>query len=674
MLVAAHQINTIRILDFLRHIHNIVEALVVPIVSFSLGLLIFSRFRLSTILYAILFVQVAFLFAISINSYWLTISLFSVFFLLSGQAVGKYSARMSSIEFYSKELLGWLIGSTAAYVLLPNLGAEKIYVITFLGFALFAFWVTGQKRLLVFGLFPLGLLLTLTSEQLNLYRIVSEIPSKRSYLNKTRYNGAFSIHSLGARVLDTIWTPFDRIDILQFPNGERDVFFSNQSWSHMPPPDSEREITDSSMPDNGKALILGLGSGIEFHLLERAGFGGIVGIEIYGELIHLMRDKYSPKLFSRHYPVRADIRHFLNTSNQKFDFILHSSPDFATKIGFSGWPVINEVTTYEAFRAAFERLHPKGILSARVYYKNGSDFALGIYQSLRSLSPEGRVSAYFLEQENLDTPKSFYLLTIKRGNFEASDHELIKRIYPNAKRVKDASVGDPEFFARIQEVLSLDPKDLSKVDRDRFVKKLDFKPQLFFFSAVAIGLLFLVFGFWSRGSSEGRFYSFVFFSGIFFALLEFSLITFFSTTFSNSLLAFLIVFQGLMAASWISNLFLSIKTKVAKVIMAFSPFFALLLYSFSVLFFQNFTQAPGVGIVFAISFSIGMFASFNFNIVIRQSKQIPRMIAWNLFGFTVGGVASWFLINEGQPGQFITLLAAISFYGLLVPFLRMNQA
>lgn len=676
VLVAAHQVNIIRILDFLRYIQNIAEALVIPIVCMSVGLLVKTRIGLKHITLMILLSLLFLIGAIWVGSYWITIALLGFFFLLCGQALRALSSQLNSVEFYAKELLGWIVGSLVAYLSLPFLGAEKIYFITILGFLIFYLWIIGCRTLLSF-ISPLvgGLaLLFFWGDYFNLYRVVSFIPSKRDYLNESRYNGTFSIHSLGAKVLDTVWTPYDRIDILQFPNGERSIFFSNQSWSRLPPAETEAKVDGLKELVGKKALILGLGGGIEFSFLERAGFQGITGVELYSELIQLMSEKYSPKLFSRNYVVSGDMRHYLRNTSLKFDFILHSSPDLATKIGFSGWPIINESTTYEALQDAFGRVKQNGLFAVRAYYKSGNDFSIGIFQALRNISPEHRVQIYFLDQEHFDTPKTFLLFVIKKGEWSAEDHKLIQAIYPESKRLRDNSLLDQGFFDGIQKALSLDVSDLSIVGRDSLLEKIEFD---FGFLVTALVIVFFSFALFSlisnRAVGESGLSGLVFFSGIYWALLEFSLITFFSNAYSDSILAFLMVFQGLMIASWISNAFLPKNFRFGAVLLAITPLIALGLYYFVLKSISAGSYQASAWLVLMFACLLGFIASFNFNFALRQRENITSLLAWNLLGFTIGAIISWFLIKNGKPDLFINLLVGSSIYGALFCGLRWNR-
>lgn len=672
-LIAIHQVNLIRVLDFLRYIQNIIEALVVPIVSLSLGLLLPKLLKLKPNLLCLIVLLLFFIPAISIGNYWLTMILAGLFYFFAGQTLKTYSINMSPVEFYTKELLGWIIGSLFAYMTLPWLGAEKIFLIAVFGFFCFLFWIITSRVLLAFSILILsvGGAIFLSDQQLNLYNFVHFIPSKRSYLNETKYNGSYSIRVLGAKILDTIWTPYDRIDVMEFPDGERSIFFSNQAWSRFPSSDVEKELELPNENSSKRALILGLGGGIEFSFLERAGFRTIVGVEHYDELIRLMSNRYSPNLFSRNIPVAGDMRHFLRTTNARFDFILHSSPDFATRIGFSGWPIVNESTTYESFQAAFQKLNENGLLAVRSYYKRGNNFSLGIFQSLRNLSPEHSVQVYFLSQELHDTPKTHHLFVIKKGSFESSDHKLIQAIYPESIRVRNSSVGDSEFFAEVQEVLKLDVSDLSLVGRDTLLEKIKFDRELFIWWVVIVLVGITIGSVGVRAVlTNGDLFGLVFFSGFYWAILEFSLITYFSNTFSDSILAFLLVFQGLMFGSWISNFCLPEKVPKGNWLSFLTPFLATAVFSIVLIGLEKFNSQPTLWFVLLFVFFVGVLGSFNFNYAIRKVEKVPVLLGWNLIGFTVGAIVSWFLVKEGKPDLFINLLLASSLYGVMGLFLR----
>lgn len=672
-LIAVHQVNLIRVLDFLRYIQNIVEALVVPIVSLCLGLLLPKLLKLKPNLVVLSVLLFSFVFAISFRNYWITMSVVGFFYFFAGQALKIYSIGLGPVEFYAKELLGWIIGSLFAYVTLPWLGAEKIFLITVFGFLCFFFWTITSRVLLAFPIFVTGVLVTifLSNEQFNLYNVVRFIPSKRSYLNETKYNGSYSVQVLGAKILDTIWTPYDRIDVMEFPDGERSIFFSNQAWSRFPSSGVEKDLVGMNENSSKKALILGLGGGIEFSFLERAGFRKIVGVEHYNELIRLMSNRYSPNLFSRNIPVAGDMRHFLRTTDSRFDFILHSSPDLATRIGFSGWPIVNESTTFESFQSAFQRLNENGLLTVRSYYKRGNNFSLGILHSLRNLSPEHRVQIYFLSQEMHDTPKTHHLFVIKKGRYESSDHKLIQAIYPDSIRIKDSSVGDPEFFTEVQETLKFDVSDLSLVGRDTLLEKIKFDRELFIWWLLVVLAGISIGSFGMRALlTNGDFFGLVFFSGFYWAILEFSLITYFSNTFSDSILAFLLVFQGLMFGSWVSNFYLPDKIPKGNLLSFLSPFLATAVFSIVLIGLERWNPQPSVWFVFLFVFVVGVFGSFNFNFAIRKITGVPSLLAWNLIGFTVGAIASWFLVKEGKPDLFINLLLASSLYGVTGLFLR----
>jgi SAM-dependent methyltransferase len=118
-------------------------------------------------------------------------------------------------------------------------------------------------------------------------------------------------------------------------------------------------------PNPASVLVLGAGTGNDVAAALRNGAGEVTAVEIdplildLGRTLHFEQPYSSPRV----HPVNDDARSFLQTSQQKFDFIIFSLLDsHTTNPYYSNIRIDNYVYTLEAMKAARGLLKPDGIM------------------------------------------------------------------------------------------------------------------------------------------------------------------------------------------------------------------------------------------------------------------------------------------------------------------------
>jgi hypothetical protein len=234
--------------------------------------------------------------------------------------------------------------------------------------------IITNKKIFVFSVIVLIFAIFNDKSKINLLNLLSEINLTDSELNYTDRNALFAIRNLNATRLDTVWTNLDRIDILKTDNEKIYIYFSNQLWSTVT---VSKEINNiSSKYASKKALVVGVGGGVEIAQLEDIGFRNITGLELSAELISLVDRNYDSQIFKRNKIIVRDARYFFKTTKEKFDLILHYFPSTQTKFDNKGWPFINPIYSPNTILEEYELLNQNGLLILKQHSKNSSIFQI----------------------------------------------------------------------------------------------------------------------------------------------------------------------------------------------------------------------------------------------------------------------------------------------------------
>ena len=182
------------------------------------------------------------------------------------------------------------------------------------------------------------------------------------------------------KVLATRWSPLGRIDIVNDPtvgaNGEAGacLFQDGDAPGQMPHrdwpiPAAQIHGIGYVVKDKPKALLIGIGGGLDIHVARARGAKEIDAVEINAETLDLYKGQFAeltgkPAELPNVRLHVAEGRHFIRSSNEKFDLIQMSGVDTYTALA-NGAYVLSESYLYtrEAIHDYLDHLSDDGLLT-----------------------------------------------------------------------------------------------------------------------------------------------------------------------------------------------------------------------------------------------------------------------------------------------------------------------
>jgi SAM-dependent methyltransferase len=172
-----------------------------------------------------------------------------------------------------------------------------------------------------------------------------------------------------------IWSPYYKITVSQ--EGPDTVVEVNNIFHQSMAPVEQKEyfyqwpytVFGDTFED---VLILGAGSGTDVAAALRHGVRHVDAVEIDPAIIRLGRAHHPDHPYSdpRVTVINDDARHYLATTNKKYDLVVFALIDSLTmQSSFSGVRLESYMFTEESFRAVRDRLKPDGILVVYNYFR-----------------------------------------------------------------------------------------------------------------------------------------------------------------------------------------------------------------------------------------------------------------------------------------------------------------
>ena len=185
--------------------------------------------------------------------------------------------------------------------------------------------------------------------------------------------GTLAIVHVMAR--DTLWSPYYKINVRQ--EGTDTVVDVNNIFHQSMAPLAHKEYFyqwpyTTFGPTFDDVLILGAGSGTDVAAALKNGAGHVDAVEIDPTIQRLGRQLHPDKPYSdpRVTLVTDDARHFLRTTEKKYDLVVFALIDSLTmQSSFSGVRLESYMFTEESFRAVRDRLKPDGLLVVYNYFR-----------------------------------------------------------------------------------------------------------------------------------------------------------------------------------------------------------------------------------------------------------------------------------------------------------------
>jgi len=182
----------------------------------------------------------------------------------------------------------------------------------------------------------------------------------------------FMVHQLAK---NTIWSPYYKITA--YTNNHETVVEVNNIFHQSMAPVTEKEyfyqwpytVLGNNFDD---VLILGAGSGTDVAASLLHGSKRIDAVEIDPVIVRLGRQYHPDKPYdnSRVHIKTDDARHFLRTTDRKYDLVVFALIDSLTlQSGFASVRLESYMFTEESFRAVKDRLKPNGVLVVYNYFR-----------------------------------------------------------------------------------------------------------------------------------------------------------------------------------------------------------------------------------------------------------------------------------------------------------------
>ncbi|MGB2714186.1 MAG: methyltransferase domain-containing protein [Vicinamibacterales bacterium] len=186
---------------------------------------------------------------------------------------------------------------------------------------------------------------------------------------------ASSLVLVHAMARDAFWSPYYKITVGQ--DGEDTVVEVNNIFHQSMAPVEHKEyfyqwpymVFGDSFAN---VLILGAGSGTDVAAALRHGAKHVDAVEIDPTIIRLGREHHPDRPYQdpRVTVVNDDARHFLRTTNKRYDLVVFALIDSLTmQSSFSGVRLESYMFTEESFRAVRDRLTPDGVLVVYNYFR-----------------------------------------------------------------------------------------------------------------------------------------------------------------------------------------------------------------------------------------------------------------------------------------------------------------
>jgi SAM-dependent methyltransferase len=213
----------------------------------------------------------------------------------------------------------------------------------------------------------------------------SEVPADRPAVTRPAYSLPVVVANcallVGSLVLvhvmarGAIWSPYYKITVSK--QGPDTVVEVNNIFHQSMAPVEEKEyfyqwpysVFGDTFDD---VLILGAGSGTDVAAALRHGVHHVDAVEIDPAIIRLGREHHPDKPYSdpRVTVINDDARHYLATTQQKYDLVVFALIDSLTmQSSFSGVRLESYMFTEESFKAVRDRLKPDGVLVVYNYFR-----------------------------------------------------------------------------------------------------------------------------------------------------------------------------------------------------------------------------------------------------------------------------------------------------------------
>jgi len=321
-----------------------------------------------------------------------------------------------------------------------------------------AIWITPYQQILLAGVsvviaFIISKpILGYSKRQLIFILLIQIVVLITAFALSNVYNQLEVPPYLRPYVLHSVWTPYQRIDLVKLPNRIA-VFVDGYRFYDVWEPDNlthvsynaimlslleNAEKTNSGLEPIQTALLIGTGVGQDVLALNEAqNPPRMVAVELDPGAVESA--KKIPWIWEGYQ--KADIkilegRYFLETTKDQFDLIYYTSVDPRAPISNLAFPEANFLYTAEAFKVAYSRLTPNGLLIIRrVFPVNRFDQAIDMHR--RTLQEAGITSDKILifhenSSFNIPTLENYGIVNVYifvgKKSFSSNAKDTIRQI------------------------------------------------------------------------------------------------------------------------------------------------------------------------------------------------------------------------------------------------------
>ena len=458
-----------------------------------------------------------------------------------------------------------------------------------------------------------------------------------------------------AMARDAIWSPYYKVTVGQ-EGADTVVEVNNVFHQSMAPLDHKEYFYQWPYMAFGDTfedvLILGAGSGTDVAAALRHGAKRVDAVEIDPVILRLGRDHHPDEPYAdpRVTVYTDDARHFLRTTEKKYDLVVFALIDSLTmQSSFSGVRLESYMFTEESFRDVRQHLKPEGLLVVYNYFRER-----WLVDRLANIA-----AAAFEEEPHVHV-------------HEARAYLGIMLVGPRLAALKTDPVV-PEHVAAYNQGTTPSPARMHV--RDRSVEpSSDDWPFLYlqdrhiprhYIAALALILIVSVIVVMAvlRGQSGSWSWQF-FLLGAGFMLLETKSIIQFALLWGSTWVVASLAIGAVLCMALISNFIVS-KVEIRHPWLVGAVLVALLLVNYLVPIGRIGFESRALESVFyaALMFSPILCAGLLFGSAIQRSTSLARDYGTNLLGAMVGGVGEYLSLVTGF--RWLLVLIGLCYLGAL---------
>ena len=383
-------------------------------------------------------------------------------------------------------------------------------------------------------------------------------------------------------------------------------------------------------------LILGAGSGTDVAAALRHGAKTVDAVEIDPTIIRLGRQLHPDKPFDdpRVTVINDDARHFLRTTNKKYDLVVFALIDSLTlQSSFSGVRLESYMFTEESFRAVRDRLEPDGLLVVYNYFREKWLVDRLANTAARAFGSEPRVHVHearaylgiILAGPRLASLQADPVIPDRVAAYGQSHAPSPARMHVRDEAVEPATDDWPFLYLHTRHV----PRHY-----------LGTLALILVVSALAV--------FWALRGQAGAWTWEFFFLGAGFMLLETKAIIQFALLWGSTWVVASLAIAAVLTMALVANFVVS-RVEIRRPWLVGGVLIALLALNAAIPVGRIAFESRAAESVFyaLLMFSPIFCAGLLFGSAIKRSTSLPRDYGTNLLGAMVGGVAEYLSLVTG---------------------------